>query len=54
MFLKMIFAWRYRRWWCRWRGNPLGPYQPSPFFAEQKAYLIAKNIRDRHLRSIKP
>lgn len=54
--LKVLFAWRYRRWLRRLRNRiPLPPtcepfeHQPSPFFSEREAYLIAKAIRDEEL-----
>jgi hypothetical protein len=43
--LKAIFAYRYHRWWLKWRGDPLGPFAPSPFFRESEAYLISSAIR---------
>jgi hypothetical protein len=43
--LKIIFVYRYRRWWLKWRGDPRGPFAPSPFFREEEAYLIAIAIR---------
>ena len=44
--LKLIYAWRYRRYWRRWKGDHGGPFEPSPFFNESDAYLISKAIRD--------
>jgi hypothetical protein len=44
--LKSLYAWRYRRWWQRWKHVRGSPKQPSPFFREEEAYRISKAIRD--------
>ena len=43
--LRAIFAYRYKRWWLRWYGDPRRLRAPSPFFPEGEAYKIAIEIR---------
>jgi hypothetical protein len=52
--LKAFFAYRYRQYWLKWRGDSRGPFQPSPFFRESEAYLIASAIRTANIGTLGP
>lgn len=47
----ILGAFRYRRYWRRWRGDPRGPFAPSPFFRGDEAYLIAKAIGEEFAKA---